>query len=35
MGDAGSFSLLSLRSDTIAASLEAALEDQSSLPQAS
>ncbi|MEH2558048.1 L-ornithine N5-oxygenase [Bradyrhizobium algeriense] len=35
MGDAGSFSLLSLRSDLIAASLEAALENQSSLPQAS
>lgn len=35
MGDAGSFSLLSLRSDLIAKSLEAALTERSSLPQAS
>ncbi|WFU43352.1 SidA/IucD/PvdA family monooxygenase [Bradyrhizobium sp. CB82] len=35
MGDAGSFSLLSLRSDLIATSLEAALADQSTLLQAS
>jgi L-ornithine N5-oxygenase len=35
MGDAGSFSLLSVRSDLIAASLEAALADPSSLLQAS
>jgi L-ornithine N5-oxygenase len=35
MGDAGSFSLLSLRSDLIAASLETALADQTSLLKAS
>jgi len=35
MGDAGSFSLLSLRSDLIAKSIEAALADQPSLLQAS
>ncbi len=35
MGDAGSFSLLSLRSDLIATSLEAAVADRASLLQAS